>query len=281
MLKPQMQFYWQNILQTAKAEDYPLVKKRALIREYLQSKFLYFLYAQKQSAQIAFIGGTCLRLLHNLDRFSEDLDFDNLGLKSSELKLILSKSADNLKKIGFGLEFKLKIQGKTGVGYLKFADSLLKNIGASLDPKEKLHIKIDIKEPEQGAQQEVYLLTKLDSIQNIVSNNLETLLSQKTLAFLYRKSPRGRDIYDIFWLLSKNIQPNLKCFKKIEIKDINDYLAVLNKKYIQLQPKMKYLKKQLQPFLLDEQKIKYLDMFEKLIEKLKTCQNQVPLYNKI
>lgn len=265
MHKPQIQFTWQNILETAKIEGYPLNKKRALIREYLQSKFLYFLYGQKPSANLSFIGGTSLRLLHNLDRFSEDLDFDNLGLKDTVLRSTLNNSADKLSKLGFALEFNLKMQGKTGVGYLKFADALLKNIGASQDPKEKLHIKFDIKEPEIGIKSEVKLLSKFDCVQNIVSNNLETLLSQKTLAFLYRKSPRGRDIYDIFWLLTKNIKPNLKVLQKFGIKNMLDYLEVLAKKYAQLQPKIKYLKKQLQPFLFDEEKIKYLDMFAELI----------------
>lgn len=269
MLKPQIQFYWQNILEIAKREGYPVNKKRALIREYLQSKFLYFLYEQKQSVKLSFIGGTALRLLHNLDRFSEDLDFDNLGLKNIALRTILNKTADQLNKLGFTLEFNCKIQGKIGVSHLKFADSMLKNIGASQDPKEKLHIKIDIKEPEIGAKSNVYLLTKFDCAQNIVSNDLETLLSQKTLAFLYRKSPRGRDIYDIFWLMSKNIKPNLQVLQKFGIKNMADYLKALTKKYARLQPKIKNLKKQLQPFLVDETKIKYLDMFLGLIEKIK------------
>ncbi|MEK9165410.1 MAG: nucleotidyl transferase AbiEii/AbiGii toxin family protein [Patescibacteria group bacterium] len=266
MLKLQTQFYWQNILETAKIEGYPLNKKRALIREYLQSKFLYFLYMQKESAKLSFIGGTSLRLLHNLDRFSEDLDFDNLGLKNNVLRSILNKTAKQISKLGFALEFNLKIQNKTGVGYLKFAEGLLKNIGASQDPKEKLHIKIDIKEPEIGVKPNVCLLTKFDCAQNIVSHNLETLLSQKTLAFLRRKSPRGRDIYDIFWLMSKNIKPNIKVLQKFGIKNTADYWQALAKKYAELQPKMKYLKKQLQPFLFDEAKIKYLDMFKTLLK---------------
>jgi predicted nucleotidyltransferase component of viral defense system len=267
MLKSQIQFIWQNILETAEIEGYPLNKKRALIREYLQSKFLYFLYEQKPSARLAFIGGTALRLLHNLDRFSEDLDFDNLGLKNVALQSVLNKAAGQLSKLGFALEFKFKIQGQTGIGYLKFADALLKDIGASQDPKEKLHIKIDIKKPEIGSQSEVKLLSKFDCVQNIISNNLDTLLAQKTLAFLHRISPRGRDIYDVFWLLAKNIEPNLKLLYKFGIKSRIDYFKALTKRYVRLQSKIKFLKKQLQPFLVDEAKVKYLDMFSKLIDQ--------------
>jgi predicted nucleotidyltransferase component of viral defense system len=73
----------------------PADKKRALIREYLQSKILYCLYEQKEANRLSFIGGTSLRILRGLDRFSEDLDFDNLGLSFRQTKKCFSNCASN------------------------------------------------------------------------------------------------------------------------------------------------------------------------------------------
>ena len=65
-----------EILDFAKNYHLPVTKKRAILREYLQSKILREIYKNKLSVNLLFVGGTSLRLLHNLDRFSEDLDFD-------------------------------------------------------------------------------------------------------------------------------------------------------------------------------------------------------------
>lgn len=54
--------------------------KRFLLREYLQYKILEIVFgASKYANQLCFLGGTCLRIVHNTSRFSEDLDFDNFG----------------------------------------------------------------------------------------------------------------------------------------------------------------------------------------------------------
>src|SRR5690606_1319986 len=57
-----------------------------LLREYLQYRILQIIYRTEQSRQLVFIGGTCLRLVHGNQRFSEDLDFDNLGLNASQFE---------------------------------------------------------------------------------------------------------------------------------------------------------------------------------------------------
>ncbi|MDA2922931.1 hypothetical protein MYX07_06740, partial [Patescibacteria group bacterium AH-259-L07] len=63
-------YQWNNILTLAKTEGIPPIKKKGILREYFQALFLKFLYSQKQSKNLHFIGGTSLRLIHGLDRFS-------------------------------------------------------------------------------------------------------------------------------------------------------------------------------------------------------------------
>jgi predicted nucleotidyltransferase component of viral defense system len=53
---------------------------RFLLKEYLQYKILEIVFSSIYASKICFIGGTCLRIVHQNLRFSEDLDFDNFNL---------------------------------------------------------------------------------------------------------------------------------------------------------------------------------------------------------
>ena len=50
--------------------------KKYIVKEYIQLMILNFLATSKFTKKITFIGGTNLRLVKGIDRFSEDLDFD-------------------------------------------------------------------------------------------------------------------------------------------------------------------------------------------------------------
>jgi len=58
---------------------------RNLLREYLQYKILEIVYDSKFGKKLAFMGGTAIHMIHFNTRFSEDLDFDNLGSIGSNL----------------------------------------------------------------------------------------------------------------------------------------------------------------------------------------------------
>ena len=62
--------------------------KRFILREYLQHKILQIIYDSEYASSLTFLGGTCLRIVHGNNRFSEDLDFDNLKLKEDEFENI-------------------------------------------------------------------------------------------------------------------------------------------------------------------------------------------------
>jgi predicted nucleotidyltransferase component of viral defense system len=87
---PVNEFLLETLKEEGKRLKIPENKPQALIREYLQTKIIYYLYQQKESKKLSFIGGTSLRLFRDLDRFSEDLDFDNLGLKFQTIKKLFS-----------------------------------------------------------------------------------------------------------------------------------------------------------------------------------------------
>jgi len=262
-------FQWRNIEEMARKEGIPEIKKRATIREYLQVNFLKFLYSQKESKNLHFIGGTSLRILHNLDRFSENLDFDNMGIKENALARLFNFAVEMLKKQGLEIDFSFKMAKKNfGRGYLKFGGGLLKNLGISPLLREKLTIKIELTYPSWYIEREVVLMRKFDCAEYIVTNTRETLLAEKSLALFLRVPSRGRDIYDIFWLLSRNILPNLKTLEYVKINNYKKYKERILNRYNELKPEMRRLKNQLRPFLVNEENVKYLNMFEDLLEKV-------------
>src|SRR3989344_5874382 len=95
-----------QILEFAKSANLPLEKKRAIIREYLQTKILTIIYQQPLAKKLSFVGGTSLRLLRNLNRFSEDLDFDNLGLSNNEVTELVHEVVRRFQSEGLTIELR-------------------------------------------------------------------------------------------------------------------------------------------------------------------------------
>jgi len=260
-------FLLEDIEKEGKRLGIPVSYKRALIREYLQTRIIHYLYDFKNSRKLSFIGGTSLRLLRNLDRFSEDLDFDNLGLNFNQIKKLFEEVVARLQREGFLIEFSFKKTDDSGIGEIKFI-GLLQELGISRDPKEKLVIKINYTTPSIKPLLETIVLSRFGFIQNIVTNEESVLLAQKINAILKRKDLQPRDFYDVVWFASKNIPVSSLLFKMVEIKDKTEILKKLEEKYSQLERKKKIFKKRLITFLIHKENIKYLDLFPKVISKL-------------
>ncbi|MDO9028123.1 MAG: nucleotidyl transferase AbiEii/AbiGii toxin family protein [Candidatus Roizmanbacteria bacterium] len=252
---------WEQILLEGQRLGIPQTKKRGIIREFLQTQILYHLYNIKESRYFIFTGGTSLRFLYDNKRLSEDLDFD-LFKKDLPLKVILEKiikKQTGNKKGLIDFKFKSKKDGVTA--YFKYK-TLLFDLEISQMVEEKLVIKFDFSFPEDKIKSIEKIFSKFGYLQTVLTYNQETLLSFKTRALFTRKMERGRDLYDIAKLLSHSIKPNfkIKFLKEKGVKTIDDYFLLLKKWYIKHQKLLSYLKKQLQPFLIDEEELKYIDL---------------------
>lgn len=256
------QFLWQDILKEASRRGFPSTKKRAILREFLQVKFLTTLYRFPHCQNLSFIGGTSLRLLRGLDRFSEDLDFDNFGLSLQEIKNLFEKTTNQFQREKFDFEFDFKEKGKNGRGRLSFSN-LLFQLKISSNPREKLMIKLDFTH-QPRVETEILLLSEFGLNERIVTNSLSVLLSQKTKALFLRKQTRGRDFYDLYWLLSKKIKPNLDVLKTVDINSESDFFQKLKEIYQKEKKNMAFYKKQIKPFLLHEENERYLDFFQEI-----------------
>lgn len=259
---------WPNILNQAKNLGIPLTQKRAIIREYLQTQFLAQIYSKKESRILSFIGGTSLRILRGLNRFSEDLDFDNLGIPQEKLKEIFSSAAVYLEKQGFRIEyFYENFRDGTGRGKLKFI-GLLEEFDISKHSQEKLQIYFQHAKPAWKTETEVILMAQFGALAHVVTNTPETLLAQKILALILRKRTKARDIFDITWLLSQNVKPNYETLEYADLGKPQKLQAKMKAEYAKIKPQLPLLKKEIQPLLLEPKDAEKLNFFGDLIEQI-------------
>src|SRR3990167_3338328 len=131
-----------EILRFAKSYGLPPEKKRAILREYLQTKILSLLYRESTSQNLFFVGGTALRLLRGLDRFSEDLDFDAVGITSHQSRLLVNTVLQRLRQEDITVELHQNKTMKRWYFELRFP-GLLTQLQLSPNRDEKLMIKLD------------------------------------------------------------------------------------------------------------------------------------------
>jgi hypothetical protein len=88
------------------------VFNKYLLKEYLQLLILDYLSATPYIRKITFIGGTSIRLIKGIDRFSEDLDFDCKDFSQEEFKEFSDGIVKFLHKNGLRTEVKESINTK-------------------------------------------------------------------------------------------------------------------------------------------------------------------------
>ena len=152
-------------------------------------------------------GGTALRILYNLRRFSEDLDFSLINKKNYNFLEINAALLSGLKLYGLSVESKLKTEGNVQSAFLKFS-GLLKELGLSALKDQKLSIRIEIDaNPPVGWHTQTTIINKAYMF-GITHFDLPSLYATKLHACFYRRFTKGRDFYDFIWYLSQKIKPN-------------------------------------------------------------------------
>jgi len=179
------------------------------IREYIQKYLLYILFKKKIYKEIVFTGGTALRIIHKIKRFSEDLDF-SLSARSSGMDFedVLKILKKELQLSGYMPEIKYAVDKTVKSAFLKFP-GILFDYGLSGHADEKISVKIEVDtNPPHGGKEEVFLYNSIFMFY-ILHYDLPSLFAGKLHAVLFRKYTKGRDWYDLLWYLSKNkLKPN-------------------------------------------------------------------------
>ena len=178
---------------------------RNLIREYLQYQILSIIFQHPSSRKLSFLGGTNLRIVHKLPRFSEDIDFDNKNLSFEEFLELGIFIEVELRKRGFLVENKL-VEKKSFHCYIKFPE-LLYQQGLSPLKEEKILIQIDTFDQGVIYDTEIFIINKFEFFDQILITPKSVILSQKLWTVTQRKLLKGRDFYDIMFLL-QNTKPD-------------------------------------------------------------------------
>ena len=241
-----------NIFQFARSYGLSLGKKRAIIREFLQTKIIDSIYKEKNSSRLYFIGGTSLRLLRGLDRFSEDLDFNIETISREAIDKLMKNLHKGFRKENITVQL-YRNETKKRIYYeLRFPE-LLYQLKISAFREEKITIEFDFERPRQKQIREIILFNRYGFVTNVVSVTLNQILNQKLSAYLNRYQTQPRDIYDIIWLVSQKAKANRNLLDKAK------------RKYISERKKIKIFKQRLKPFLINEKDVEKLDFFLKIV----------------
>lgn len=178
-----------------------ILLKQSIVREYLQSRLLQMLQEEKAFLNLAFLGGTSLRFLYSLPRYSEDLDFSKIGQVSLEFNDILNSIIKNFELENYNVQLKKSKEKTVLSAFIKFP-SLLHELDLSPHHDETLSVKIEIDtNPPAGANTEITLIRKYVLL-NILHYDKPSLFAGKLHAILARKYVKGRDLFDLIWILA-------------------------------------------------------------------------------
>ncbi|MEI7749981.1 MAG: nucleotidyl transferase AbiEii/AbiGii toxin family protein [Candidatus Moraniibacteriota bacterium] len=188
---------------------------RNILLEYLQTHILKALSLSEFNDHLSFLGGTCLRFAHGIDRFSEDLDFDLLKKAGFDVDTLAKKISRQLELQGFQVDTRTKTTENIHIVFFKFKN-VLREFGLSVPKDEKILIKFEIDfAPSTNIKTETKFSDSFNERFPMLVNTLETLFAQKVIAILFRPYQKGRDFYDLVWFLSqKNLEPNYAIFKE-------------------------------------------------------------------
>jgi len=153
-----------------------------IVREYLQARILEGLQQAGAFFCLSFHGGTSLRFLYEIPRYSEDLDF----------------ALESLPERYDFTSYLTTIRGRLA------AENYVVEIRAK---KEQITIKLEVgTNPPPGAVSETTLLQRHIAL-HLRHHDRASLLAGKLLAILTRLYLKGRDWYDFWWYLNQSDWP--------------------------------------------------------------------------
>ena len=209
------------------------------LKEIFQEIALLGLYRGSFFSKAAFYGGTSLRILYGLNRFSEDLDFSLLEKdRNFNIEHYFKYITNEFDALGIRIELRKKnkkqkssniqssfLKSDTSIHTLDIKTEALESIleGINYQKKIKIKIEIDTNPPLKFQTEAKTLLMPMTF--NIVSMTLPNLFAGKIHAVLCRNwktQVKGRDWYDFEWYVKNNTKLNLEHLQERMIES-NDF----------------------------------------------------------
>lgn len=270
-----------------------LEEKKNALKEIVQEIALCGLSRAGFFNNVAFYGGTALRIFYGLDRFSEDLDF-SLTEPNDDFKLSRYFSVLENELSSMGLQFSIEEKKKNQDSAIKSAFlkgntkehilSIYGNENIHINPNEVIKIKfeIDTNPPKYATFENKYRL--LPSPYKIKIYDTSSLFAGKLHAVIcrsWKNRIKGRDLYDYVFYLANNAQVNMEHLKarlvdtdllqENDTFDLNTLKTMLNKRFENIdfnQAKLDVL-----PFITDKSKLDLWseEFFKDITHNLSAC----------
>lgn len=184
-------------------------QKRNAILEVNQQVILAGLYHGGFFDVAAFYGGTCLRIFHGLQRFSEDMDFSLLAPDDGfDFTKYFQAIIDEFAIVGREVEIKKKDKkefGKIESAFLKDNTDVY-DVSFQTDKSLKIKIEVDTHPPLKFRTEQKLLLQPHSFMTRCFVPS--DLFAGKLHALVYRawkNRVKGRDWYDFEWYVRHNI----------------------------------------------------------------------------
>lgn len=172
----------------------------------------------------AFYGGTCLRIFHGLQRFSEDMDFSLLNPDPEfDFTMYFQPIIDEFASIGRTVDIKKKDKknfGKVESAFLKDNTDVY-DISFQTEKSIKIKIEVDTNPPLQFSTEQKLLMEPRSFMTRCFT--LPDLFAGKMHALVYRawkNRVKGRDWYDFEWYVRNRIPLDFKHLQE-RIKEFN------------------------------------------------------------
>lgn len=184
-------------------------ERRNAIFEVNQQVILAGLYNGGFFDVAAFYGGTCLRIFHGLQRFSEDMDFSILASNDKfDFTKYFQPIIDEFAIVGREVEIKKKDKkgfGKVESAFLKDNTDVY-DVSFQTDKSIKIKIEVDTQPPLNFRTEQKLLLQPHSFMTRCFT--LPDLFAGKMHALVYRgwkNRVKGRDWYDFEWYVRHNV----------------------------------------------------------------------------
>lgn len=251
------------------------------LHEVMQQIALAGLYRGGFFEHAAFYGGTCLRIFHQLERFSEDMDF---SLLQPNKKFMLEDYFQPIinEFTALGREVVINKKEKKNQSNIESAflkdDTAIYNLQFRTERSVKIKIELDVNPPLGFSTESKLLLLPYSFMTRCYT--MPSLYAGKMHALLFRKwntRVKGRDWYDFEWYVKNNIRLDFSHFcertRQFESQDLEQMSPESFKKLLKEKisnTNMDMVKADVKPFLKDSGQLDIwsTDYFSQLVDMI-------------
>lgn len=239
---------------------------RYMLKEYIQLMALGHMATTPYISKIAFIGGTNLRLIQGIDRFSEDLDFDCKEMTETEFITMTDSVIRYLQKNNIRVEPRDTPNPKlTAFRRNLHFPQMMFDLGLTGHREERFLIKVEAQDQGVAYAPQLANVNRMGFFFNLQVPPIDVLCAMKLSAVLTRH--KGRDFYDSLFLLSKTCPS----YEFLKAKNDIDSLEALKSAVAAMQPTvdMEMKKRDFQHLLFQEENAERIIQFYDFIANLK------------